>query len=178
MKNSKTKPKVNKTTTNTITSEKDQNIIAEIIVDTREQIPWTFINCPTNMSVVSISTKLDAGDYQLKDHEVFIERKKTLIEFLGNIGSNWERFRKELSLLSNKRIAQIVIEDDLSKAEQLYSSNKGYGKYFNLSPNFILKRVAEIKSEFNVDTIFMSNRFYAERYVLNLFRGILVDRRI
>ena len=163
-------------------------ISVSVVVDTREKDPWSFDGeMPSGLHIKKVFVdKLDAGDYTIvgydldgDDYGVIIERKNSLVEFIGNIGKGWERFKSELEKLSKYRIAAIIIEDDLKDSFARYKSSTGYGKYFNVSPNFILKRVSEIKSRYGVSTYFMSNKYFAQRLACNLFKdAILLDREL
>jgi len=154
-----------------------------VVVDTREKDPWTFEGeLPSNLHIKkTYSDKLEAGDYTIvgydlegDDYGVVIERKNSLEEFIGNIGRGWDRFKVELEKMSKYRIAAIIIEDDLKDSFAKYKSKKGYGKYFNVSPNFIVKRISEIKSRYGVSTYFMSNKYFAQRLACNLFRDAVI----
>ena len=65
-----------------------------IIVDTREQQPWTFDN------YVTANQKLDTGDYSILGMEniLAIERKKSVSEFANNITES--RFKDVVARLS------------------------------------------------------------------------------
>jgi ERCC4-type nuclease len=172
-------PKKKKTTAKLIKkSNVEKNAIdVDIIIDTREQLPWSFKNIPSGISLRNtyIDT-LSAGDYCLvgmsgeknsQEFSVIVERKAKMEEFLGNIGTNWERFKKELEKLSKFSRPVIIIEDDMSKAYARYKCRRGF---FNLHPSFILKRVAEIYVEYNIPVFFVSNRSTGEQLALSLFK--------
>jgi len=159
------------------------SIPVSVIVDTREKDPWTFEGkLPSNLYIKQIYfDKLDAGDYCIIGHELptddyglIIERKASLEEFIGNIGRSWDRFQLELDKMSNYQTAVIIIEDDLSSAFSKYKSRSGHGKYFNVSPNFIVKRVSEIQSRYGVSTYFMSTKYFAQRLACNLFKDMII----
>jgi ERCC4-type nuclease len=159
-----------------------------VIVDTREKNPWTFEGeMPSNLHIKKIySDKLEAGDYTIvgydlegDDYGIVIERKNSLEEFIGNIGRGWDRFKIELEKMSKYRTAVIIIEDDLKDSFSKYKSKTGHGRYFNVSPNFIVKRIAEIKSRYKVSTYFMSNKYFAQRLACNLFRdAVMLDEEL
>ena len=163
-------------------------INVSVVVDTREKEPWTFDGeMPSNLRIKKIyADKLDAGDYTIVGHDlvaddfgIVIERKNSLEEFIGNIGRGWERFKVELEKMSKYKIAAIIIEDDLKDSFAKYKSSSGFGRYFNVSPNFIIKRVSEIESQYGVSTYFMSNKYFAQRLACNLFRDVvLMDRKL
>ena len=65
------------------------------------------------------------------------ERKKDLIEFIGNIGNKkgWERFQRELEIMSEYASPHIIIADDLSEGYKRYKTRYGRNKYFNVVPD-------------------------------------------
>lgn len=75
-----------------------------IIIDTREQRPWSF-KLPT------VVGGLPAGDYSVVGHEgdVAIERK-SLGDFVGSVTWERERFWRELEKLASYRFAAVVVE--------------------------------------------------------------------
>lgn len=90
-----------------------------ILVDTREQTPWTFknlpptsasrgkwIHCPTRLAT------LNEGDYAIADapeRYVAIERK-SLEDLFGTLGGRREQFESEIERLSHYEFAAVVIE--------------------------------------------------------------------
>jgi ERCC4-type nuclease len=157
-----------------------KNILdVNIIIDTREKRPWEFKSVPSGMNINNIyHDKLDAGDYCLlglefpeQDFSVIIERKAKMEEFLGNIGYNWKRFKRELEKLSEFERPAIIVEDDMSKAYARYKSSRGRRRgYFNLPPEFIIKRISEIYIDYGVPVFFASSRSMGERFALNFFK--------
>jgi len=165
--------------------KKSKLIDISIIVDTREQTPWKFDNkLPSKLSINTIYIDtLEAGDYTIvgydlpaDDFSIIVERKNSLIEFIGNVGNKkgWTRFQKELEKLSLYKNAFVVIEDDLNNAYSRYKCRRGRDKYFNVPPEFLLKKFAEIKIKFGVDVCLMSNPSISEKFVLNLFKNTLL----
>ena len=47
-----------------------------------------------------------------------IERKAKMEEFLGNIGSNWERFKRELDKLSEFEKPAIMLDTNLAEEKE------------------------------------------------------------
>ena len=80
------------------------------MIDTREQLPYTFEGLP------SVVAKLDAGDYSLVGHEhrVAVERK-TKEDMYGCIGAGRKRFTVCLERLAVMESACIVIECSLAQ---------------------------------------------------------------
>jgi DNA excision repair protein ERCC-4 len=78
-----------------------------IIVDTREQAPFTFA-CQT------VRKKLDAGDYSVEgcEQQVAVERK-SLADFVHTVIHEFPRFAVELESLARMSAACIVVEANL-----------------------------------------------------------------
>ena len=78
-----------------------------IIVDTREQVPWTF----EGQGFELVRAKLDAGDYSVEGLEgrVAIERK-SLTDWIGTVMRSRARFYKELELLRAYDFRAVVVE--------------------------------------------------------------------
>jgi ERCC4-type nuclease len=158
---------------------KRSKLTANVVVDTRENKPWTFeLKLPSNLAIGSMEIrKLDAGDYSLVGFDepgpnsIIIERKQSLEEFLGNLGRHWERFERELEKLSQYGTALIIIEDDLKTAYSRFRKTK----FFNMPPEFIIKRIADIQCRYSVSTHFLSNRTYAQKFCLNMFKYFLLE---
>lgn len=91
----------------------------KIVVDTREQQPYTFGEIET------VKKALPAGDYSLAgfELEVAVERK-SLQDFISTVIHNRERFRQELTKLTNYRHACITVEASAEDIrEQRYTGN-------------------------------------------------------
>lgn len=86
-----------------------------IIVDTREQRPWTF---PPERFTVTRKA-LSAGDYSIAggEHRVALERK-SLGDYVSTVIGNWLRFRRELNRLMTFDIAAIVVESNVEDVMQ------------------------------------------------------------
>lgn len=78
-----------------------------IIVDTREQAPWTF----EGQSVTTKRAKLEAGDYSVEglERRVAIERK-SIDDWTGTVIRDRVRFYKELELLRALDFRCVIIE--------------------------------------------------------------------
>lgn len=78
-----------------------------IVIDTREQVPWTFD--PEHVDVM-IGT-LQTGDYSLFDHEteVAIERK-TLDDYVQTVIRERERFERELARMQSHVLRAVIVE--------------------------------------------------------------------
>ena len=79
-----------------------------IVIDTREQLPYTFDGMQT------VRLKLDAGDYSLLGHQshVAVERKSKADAY-GCVGGGRKRFERALARLAEVSRPAIVIECSL-----------------------------------------------------------------
>ena len=76
-----------------------------IIIDTREQAPFTFANLPSEPGT------LDAGDYSVRglEHLVAVERK-SVDDLLACVGRERGRFKRELQRLRAYRFRLLIVE--------------------------------------------------------------------
>ena len=140
-----------------------------IIVDTREQQPWTFEKMEQTVA------KLDTGDYSLKGlEELFcIERKGNVSEFANNITE--KRFKDVVERLSQFKYPFLLFEFDLEDVLQYpVGSNvpKRMWSKLRISPKFILKHINELQILHNVKIVFCGNAANAEKEALAIMRKI------
>lgn len=113
-----------------------------IIVDTREQAPWSF---SAGMAECSRGT-LKTGDYALKGDDAFAIERKSLDDFLGTISTGWPRFCRELNRMDEAGFPAkvIIIESEFSA---ICFSEDGKPPRHNhpmLTPQFIVSRIASL----------------------------------
>jgi len=140
-----------------------------IIIDTREQQPWSFEHMEKSVS------KLDTGDYSLKGLEdIFcIERKGSISEFANNITE--KRFQDVVDRLSKVKYAFLLLEFDLEDV-LIYPvgstvPKKMWGK-LRVTPKFLLKHLIELQILHNIKVIFCGDSSNAETMALSLMRKI------
>jgi ERCC4-type nuclease len=80
----------------------------EIVVDTREQAPWTFEDID---GVSVVRAKLETGDYSVRglEHRVAIERK-SLDDWTGTVMRARARFYRQLERMRALEFRCVVIE--------------------------------------------------------------------
>ena len=88
-----------------------------VVVDTREQHPWTFRDLKTQSSQFVVSTSrqgLKQGDYAILNAEdEFVVERKSLEDLYGTLASGRERFKRELERISDCCVSgAVVIEAD------------------------------------------------------------------
>ncbi len=130
---------------------------ATIVIDTREQLPYSF-------SIESTRATLKTGDYSLAGLEsvVSIERK-SLDDFIGCITASRERFESELSRADSLEKFWVVIEANLTSIENgLYRSK--------VNPESVLGTLAAWSNRHKVGFIFAGNRFSGQKMVERLLK--------
>jgi ERCC4-type nuclease len=131
-----------------------------IIVDTREQQPWTF------EEYVVANKKLDTGDYSIEGlQDVFvIERKKSINEIANNIIE--PRFKDVLARLGQLKYSFLLLE--FSMTDVLYypvGSNlpKRLWDKVKITPAFIMKNILDWQLKYNIKVFFCNNASNAEK---------------
>lgn len=89
-----------------------------VLVDSREQAPYTFESIPATgihqYVVPTRMTGLPSGDYSIDGCEQLIAiERKSLEDLYGTLGAGRERFEREVERLNQMQFAAIVIEADL-----------------------------------------------------------------
>lgn len=144
----------------------------KIIVDSREQIPWTFFE--DDFCSGSIVQKLDAGDYSIVgfENDFSIERKRNVAEIAGNIVEDrWGRFLDKFNQIPHNFIICEFGVDDILKYPLGSSIPKRRQKYIKIRPPFILSKIAEMQL-LGINIIFAGNTENARLLSLNLMRKI------
>ena len=140
-----------------------------IIIDTREQIPWEFKYHNT------AKQKLDTGDYSIEGFEniLAIERKKSVSEIATNLSES--RFKDVLQRLSQIKHPFIVFEfslDDIYNFPIGSDIPKKLWDKLKISGNYIVKRLIEIQLQYNIQMIFCDNASNAERFSTSIMKRI------
>lgn len=119
-----------------------------IIVDTREQEPYSF----DSRLVAAVRRALPAGDYSVEGLEecVAVERK-TLDDFVSTVIHSRQRFRGELRKLSGYRAACVVVEAGLTDVIQKRYRGEAH-------PNSVLGSALSIILDYGVPVFFCGNR--------------------
>ena len=140
-----------------------------IIIDTREQQPWSF----NHHSIAN--KKLDAGDYSLEGFEniLAIERKKSVCEIANNIVES--RFKDALERLGQLKYSFLLLEFDLedvlsypigsSLPKRLWDKTK-------ITPTFLLRHILDWELKYNIKVFFCGSPSNAEKLAEYIFRKI------
>ena len=124
-----------------------------IVVDTREQRPFPFTKYEAEVERATLPT----SDYSLPGFEdrVGIERKE-LGDLVGCLmGSNRERFERELRRLSTYELKAVVVEASMRDvADGIYRSE--------MKPHAVLQSVFAFQVRYGVSFLFCGDRAGAE----------------
>lgn len=145
-----------------------------IIVDTREQKPWSFDNH------AKANTKLDTGDYSIEGLEniVAIERKRNIAEFANNITE--KRFSDVVDRLSKIKYSFILFEFDMEDIMRYpIGSNipKKLWDKIRISPSFIIKNIIDLQIDHNIKVLFCGDSENAEKIALSIMRKVYKENK-
>lgn len=135
-----------------------------IVVDSREKAPFQFLDAGADIEVVPGS--LQTGDYSVRgfENEVACERKE-LSDLVGCLGSDRERFLREIARARGMRFVVVVEAAYADLAEGRYRSK--------LHPASACASVAAIQARYGVPFMFAGSRDAAERFVATFLRQFL-----
>lgn len=140
-----------------------------IIIDTREQQPWSF-----DHHVVS-SHKLDTGDYSVRGLEniLCIERKKSVSEIANNITE--KRFKDVIGRMAQYKYSFLLLEfefDNILSYPVGSNVPKKMWDKIKISPNFIIKHLVELQVFFNIKVLFCGSPSNAEKMALSIMKKV------
>lgn len=128
-----------------------------VIIDTREQMPWSF---PED-KVRAVRGTLSTGDYALEGDDKFAVERKSLDDFLGSISSDWDRFLKEIERMEQWFARAIVVEGDYSECcFRIDREGRPVAPDHNhplLGPAFVTGRIATLVMCHRVSVLFAGN---------------------
>lgn len=130
-----------------------------IIVDTREQRPWTFSG-PFRIERAA----LPAGDYSIAGFEtsVAIERK-TLDDYVQSLILHRERFKRECERHRSYELKAIIVEADAGDVFAHAYRSKA-------APNAVIATGLAFLQDYGVATIWAGNREHAEHMAETMLR--------
>ncbi len=121
-----------------------------VVVDTREQTPWTF-PCDT------IRAGLPSGDYSVVglEHCVALERK-SLADFVGSVTHERDRFWRELGRLQAYAVRAVIVEASI---EDILA-----GTYVSrATPQSVVASLLAIQVDFQIPVLLAGDRGNAQR---------------
>jgi len=142
-----------------------------IIIDTREQTPWTF----ARGSAETTFRKLDTGDYSIDGLEdlLCIERKKSVAEIANNITDG--RFKRELERMSEFKYKFLILEFDLRHVDD-FPEGSGIPKHLKnkvrVKGPFIIKCLTELSLKYDIHVLYCTNAAYAEHVAYSIMKEV------
>lgn len=139
-----------------------------VIVDTREKMPWSFPQHIVNDVVVR---KLDTGDYTIEEFEsiLCIERKKSTTELANNITQ--KRFWNEIERMSRHKYAYLIFEFTMANLAEFprnsYIPKKDWHK-LRVNANFMISRVEAIQKDYNIKVLFCGDKTNASLQAITI----------
>lgn len=141
----------------------------KIIIDTREQKPWSFEEHAT------AHRKLDTGDYSIEglEHILAIERKRNVAEIANNITES--RFKDVVDRLKTFKYAFILLEFDLNNVLEYPVGStipKRLWSKIRISPQYILKNIIDLQVDHGIHVLFCGSSSNAEKTALSIMRRV------
>lgn len=140
-----------------------------VIIDTREQQPWTF------SEYVVANKKLDTGDYSIEGlQEIFaIERKKSINEIANNIVE--PRFKDVINRMGQLKYSFFLLEFGMTDVLNYpIGSNlpKRMWDKVRITPAFIMKNILDWQLQYNIKVLFCNNASNAEKVAEYIMKKI------
>ena len=132
-----------------------------IIIDNREQTPWTF---PTDIETIPGS--LQSGDYSLSGlQELCTIERKSLSDLVGCVtGDDRERFKRELLRLKAYRCRAVIVEATLQDIM--------IHRYLSRTePESVIGSLASWQTRYEVPFVLAGDADGAARYALAILRN-------
>lgn len=145
-----------------------------IIIDTREQQPWSFKHHTV------ANKKLDTGDYSVEgyEHLLCIERKHSISEFVNNMTE--KRFLDVLDRMSKYNFAFIIMEfnfDDVVNFPVGSDIPKHIWKNLRINPAYIIKYISDIQIKYNIKILFCGSAYNAEKLAVSIMRRVIESQK-
>jgi len=131
-----------------------------IVIDTREQQPWSF---PPELAK-TVRAKLSAGDYSLAGDEHFSIERKSLDDLVGTLSTGWDRFQRELVRMDTLLIRPktVIVEGTWMQILQHQYNHPV------VSPRFVRSQLARLAFQ-DVQILFADNAHAAAGMAWGLF---------
>lgn len=136
-----------------------------ILIDTREQTPWTFKDHETERATLA------TGDYSLKGFTdlIAIERK-SLPDLVSCVTSGRDRFKAELQRMRSYRCKAVIVESTLKAiVEHQYRSKT--------LPRAVLGSLASWQTRYGIPIIFAGDDTQAALYCEAMLRTFVNQLR-
>ena len=136
----------------------------QLVIDTREQLPYSFPEQLAAGIIAITRTALPVGDYSVLGYEtrVAIERK-TLADYISTVIHSRDRFSRELQTLARYDLSAVVVEATLEDVlAHRYTAN--------VSPESIWGATVSIIADRGVPVYWCGARPVACRFTFDLLR--------
>lgn len=149
-----------------------------IIVDTREQMPWDF----TFHGFKSISRKLKVADYSIEGLEdyILIERKASTGEIALNLGKKLKQFNKELSIMGRADNKFIICEFSLNDMT-IFPVDSGIPKSkwkdLIVTANYLTYKLHELAGMYGIKILYCNTRHEANQKAAEILEYAYKERR-
>jgi ERCC4-type nuclease len=137
-----------------------------IIIDSREQMPYLFIDYPCSTKRRGLST----GDYSIENHEgeICIERKSKS-DLYSSLGNGRKRFEKEFSRMRDYGFKALVIESSLQDTLTPPPRSR-------MNPNSVYASIISWGIRYGVHIFFADNRQLAENLIYQIFDKFIYNK--
>jgi len=133
---------------------------ATIIVDTREQLPYSFEDFKNWVPKTELAG-LKTGDYSVKGYEdkICLERK-TLVDIVGSLMSGRERFLREMERMSKIPSRTLMLECSRAEIKTPYN----FAQDVRAHPNGVIGSLDAISTKYNINVHYGCSRELCEEY--------------
>ena len=139
-----------------------------IIIDTREQRPWSFEPHLVHSTVGTLKT----GDYAIAGDDGFAIERKGLDDFVGTISTGWDRFCREIERMKDWPAKVVIVEGTFEQCcfternDEIIPPVHGHHR---ITPQFIAKQIS-ILSLMGVAVLFAGDAGLAAGLAYTIFK--------
>ncbi len=142
----------------------------KIIVDSREQCPYTFTGPAYEAATVEVGT-LATGDYSLAGFESLIGiERKSLADLTGTLTTGRDRFSRECDRGRGLQYFGLVVEASLEDVRQHNYRSK-------MSPKALIQSLASFSVKYGLHVHFCGTREGAEYICYSLLEKFLIHQQ-
>lgn len=147
-----------------------------VIRDSRERVGyWNFSFLPSCQK--QIVKKLQHGDYCIAglEKQLYLERKRSVTEFVANLGSRWATFERALNRMQNHKYKYILLEFTIN---DILNFPRGCGlseekiARIKMNAKYILSRIEFIKNKYGITIIYCRNREDAQAEAAHILERV------
>ena len=140
-----------------------------IVIDSREQRPYTFDNRET------VVKRLPVGDYSIEGYETQITvERKSLDDFVNTVMNDWKRFDNELHRMRNFSHKAIVVETGIDAV--LRGTDEPVSR---AHPSAYMAKMFLIQNQFGVSVQFAGSRpaavWFTEQFLWHAWKELVSE---